>query len=93
MTETINGWTPPLVYDLGTDTRRVATQDDVDDMQRKLMLLGGFYTGTKRAIEDLARNLANSGNATVASAAIVAAKADIGPKPKGCLRCGKGVGQ
>jgi hypothetical protein len=72
MTDSINGWTPPIVYDLGTDTRRIATQADVDDMQRQLLLLGGFYTDTKRAIEGLARNLSNSRNAKVASAAMPA---------------------
>jgi hypothetical protein len=69
----INGWTPPIVYDLATDTRRIATQADVDSMQEQLRVLGGFYTNTRREIE--------------------AAIQVLGPKPKGCLHCGKGVGQ
>ncbi len=28
--ETVNGWTPPMIYDVYYDKTRIATQEDVD---------------------------------------------------------------
>ena len=28
--ETINGWSPPVIFDFGTGETRIATQDDLD---------------------------------------------------------------
>lgn len=29
----INGWVPPVIYDINTDQTRIATQEDIDRMQ------------------------------------------------------------
>lgn len=52
-TPSINGWTPPVVYDVLTDSYRVATQDDINRMERTIRLLGDFYRECKRNIERL----------------------------------------
>lgn len=31
-TPAINGWKPPVIYDMGADRYRVATQEDVDSL-------------------------------------------------------------
>ncbi len=31
-TESVNGWTPPMIYDISSDKYRIATQDDADTL-------------------------------------------------------------
>jgi len=52
MSESINGWTPPTIYDVFNDKTRIATQADIDRLERNLKLLREFYTSvTKQARE------------------------------------------
>ena len=46
MTETLNGWQPPLIYDIAIGEKRIATQEDVD----RLMEIANFYNGLRMAI-------------------------------------------
>lgn len=50
-TPSINGWKPPVVYDLANDAYRIATQEDINSMQIMLQLYGQFFGDTKRAVE------------------------------------------
>lgn len=53
-TDTINGWTPPLIYDAGIDARRIATQADIDTILQQLNILGSLYGDVKKAVESAA---------------------------------------
>lgn len=50
MTDTINGWKPPVIYDIATDTMRIATQGDIDSMQRAMNALFLFRNVVKDAV-------------------------------------------
>lgn len=52
MGDQINGWMPPLVYDRYTGASRVATQADVDLMQKKLHYLGKFFSTVHEALKE-----------------------------------------
>ena len=57
VTSAINGWTPPVFredYGLGT---RIATQADVDRLQRQVDVLGTFYAQVSRMAEDVKSRL------------------------------------
>lgn len=58
MTEaaSINGWTPPVVYDVSNDKHRTATQADIDEMETTIRVLGAFYRDTKMAVELVGRS-------------------------------------
>lgn len=58
MSESINGWTPPTIYDMARDKTRIATQTDVDRMQLQLLSLGTFYNSVKKQVEELETTLA-----------------------------------
>ena len=36
----INGWKPPVIYDVASDSKRIATQADIDNMVNALRILG-----------------------------------------------------
>ena len=33
MSETINGWAPPVIYDIVAEEKRIATQEDIDRLE------------------------------------------------------------
>lgn len=33
MSETINGWAPPVIFDMASGEKRIATQIDIDNLQ------------------------------------------------------------
>lgn len=56
--EEINGWTPPLIYDLSSDKTRIATQADIDhlvDIARAYGQLVGIYHNMGGVINCLSR--------------------------------------
>lgn len=38
----VNGWKPPIMYDVARDEWRIVTQADIDDMQSAIRMLAGF---------------------------------------------------
>ena len=62
-TPSVNGWTPPVLrtdYGLGA---RIATQADLDRLQRQVEVLGTFYAQVSRMAEDVKSRLHDiSGN-------------------------------
>lgn len=50
-TPSINGWKPPVVYDIAEDMSRIATQDDIDKMVRQIRLLTECFLATRGAVE------------------------------------------
>lgn len=52
MSDEINGWKPPVIYDIHTDTHRIATQQDIDQMTAAINALIGFRGAVKRAMAD-----------------------------------------
>jgi hypothetical protein len=52
-----NGWTPPLIED-GYGRKRVATQEDIDLLQREVRLLGFLYSAVKEQVGNIDRNRA-----------------------------------
>lgn len=50
--ESINGWTPPTLYDIHTDTIRIATQQDVDRLQACEQMLGQMVSGMRKLLAD-----------------------------------------
>lgn len=49
----INGWTPPVIYDIANDSSRVATQEDVDRMQAALNQFSASVGQIRQAIKSL----------------------------------------
>ena len=47
--QTINGWKPPVMYDVTLDNYRIVTQGDVD----RFLMLVGVYGTLCRSIDDL----------------------------------------
>jgi len=50
MADEINGWKPPLIYDLGRDERRIATQEDVDRLMHVTRILAAFKADVEEAL-------------------------------------------
>ena len=48
---TLHGWKPPVVYEPSHDRHRIATQADVDNMERTIRVLGQCYSVTRKAAE------------------------------------------
>lgn len=42
---------PPVIYDMGSDEPRAATQDDFDQMHRAIAILGSFFYQAKELID------------------------------------------
>jgi hypothetical protein len=55
LAEEINGWAPPLIYDITTFQRRIATQEDIDRLTQVVNILACFRRDVERAME-LAKN-------------------------------------
>jgi hypothetical protein len=49
--QSIAGWKPPLIYDVSTDTTRLATQADI----KRLELLQRAYTNMQRFLAEIER--------------------------------------
>jgi|APGre2960657373_1045057.scaffolds.fasta_scaffold347638_2 hypothetical protein len=43
MTDEILGWKPPVIYDMGADQTRIATQEDIDRLVKQVAVLGQFF--------------------------------------------------
>lgn len=54
--ESINGWTPPTVYDVARGMRRIATQADIDSMERKLESLSRLFAAVRDEVEIVKSN-------------------------------------
>lgn len=52
MSDEINGWKPPVIYDIYTDSHRIATQHDIDEMGAAIKALIVLHTAAKRAMAD-----------------------------------------
>jgi archaellum component FlaC len=50
MSESINGWTPPLIYEMAEGRHRVATQADIDRMEAQIRVLLELYDTVSRGI-------------------------------------------
>ena len=53
----LHGWKPPVVYESLQDKHRIATQADVDNMERIIRVLGQCYSATRKAAEVCQVNL------------------------------------
>lgn len=45
------GWSPPLIYDLMNDTKRLATQADVDKMEQVIHEMGAALNAVREAMK------------------------------------------
>ena len=48
---TLHEWRPPVIYEPLHDRHRIATQADVDRMERTIRVLGECYSATRKAAE------------------------------------------
>jgi hypothetical protein len=55
----LTGWKPPVIYDLQTDTHRIATQEDIDRLQTIERLYGEVVFQTRRLLDEQKARLAN----------------------------------
>lgn len=56
----VEGWTPPVIYDLQSDHYRAVTQADIDEMQRQLRALANFKRAVQMALTDTAEAVAGA---------------------------------
>ena len=54
---TLHGWKPPVVFEPLHDKHRIATQADVDRMERTIRVLGECYSATRKAADVCQVNL------------------------------------
>ena len=57
MEETILGWRPPTIYDAASGVTRIATQDDVDALVKRVHALGIFWQDVNRAMRQVKLDL------------------------------------
>jgi hypothetical protein len=60
----VNGWTPPVVYDIVNDRHRVATQEDIDSLERQIAVFRALFVQVReavRTVESAARHHNESG--------------------------------
>lgn len=52
MSETINGWTPPIIDEEYIGKSRIATQDDIRRMERQIHVLSRLARAVKDALDE-----------------------------------------